>query len=208
MPHRARAEHRRYHPVHLTMRLHRGLASLRTPRAFAALSAAIAAASSEAFRILQFTVQENHLHLMIEADGREALMAGAKGFAVRTARALNRALRRRGQVWGDRYHTRELTSPREVRNCYAYVLLNRRRHQPWAAGFDGYSSAPWFDGWKRRPRGAEPPPTGTAPPVVAPRTWLAATGWRKRSLIDPDEQPGPGPRLPDDWVLTELSPGR
>jgi REP element-mobilizing transposase RayT len=146
MPHRARGEHRRYHPVHLTMRLRRGLRSLRTPRAFAAISAAIAASSSETFRILQFTVQENHIHLMVEAEGRKELMAGAKGFAVRSARVLNRALRRRGQVWGDRYHTRDLTSPREVRNCYAYILLNRRRHQPWSAGFDCYSSAPWFDG--------------------------------------------------------------
>jgi hypothetical protein len=162
MPHRARGAHRRYHPVQMMMRLRGGLRPVRTPRAFGAISAAIAGSSSEAFRILQFTVQDNHLHLMVEAEGREALMAGAKGFAV------------------------------------------RRRHQPWSAGFDAYSSAPWFDGWKRQPHGAEPPPTGIAPPVVAPRTWLAATGWRKRNLIDPAEQPGLGPRLPGDWVLTEL----
>jgi hypothetical protein len=54
MPHRARGEHRRSHPVHLTLRLRRGLGSLRMPRAFAAISAAIAASSSGAFRILQF----------------------------------------------------------------------------------------------------------------------------------------------------------
>jgi hypothetical protein len=85
---------------------------------------------------------------------------------------LNGAFRRRGQVWGDRYHARELTSPRVVRNAYAYILLNQRRHRPWSPGADAYSSAPWLDGWKRRPRGAEPP-AGVAPPVVAPRTWLA-----------------------------------
>jgi REP element-mobilizing transposase RayT len=192
MPHRSRDDHRPHNPVHLTMRLRRGLGSLRSPRAFAAISAAIAAASSELFRVLHFTVQDDHLHLMIEAEDRKALMAGAKGLAVRSARALNRSLRRRGQVWGDRYHARELGTPREVRDCYAYILLNRRKHRPGAVGFDPCSSAAWFDGWRRAAGGPDASRDGD-PPVVRARTWLAATAWRRGGLIDPDEQPGRGP---------------
>jgi REP element-mobilizing transposase RayT len=191
------------------MRLRRGLGSLSTPRAFAAISTAIAAASSEVFRVLQFTVQDNHLHLMIEAEGRTELMAGAKGLAVRSARALNRRLRRNGQVWGDRYHTRDLTTPSEVRNCYAYILLNSRKHRPGSAGFDVCSSARWFDGWKDTAGlGNAEVPLGGEGPVARARTWLARVGWRRRGLIDPEGQPGTGPPLPAGWTPGDLTDGR
>jgi hypothetical protein len=57
--------------------------------------------------------------------GNVALAAGMKGFAGRAARAINsRVLRRRGSVWGDRYHRRDLESPRDVRNAVVYVMNN------------------------------------------------------------------------------------
>src|SRR2546425_2938075 len=42
----------------------------------------------------------------------------------------------------------------------------------------------WFEGWQspiQRLAGS--------PPVVPPRTWLAAVGWRRLGLIHPDEEP-------------------
>jgi len=44
----------------------------------------------------------------------------------------------------------------------------------------------WFEGWRipiSLMKGASP--------VVAPRTWLAAVGWRRHGLIHPDERPAP-----------------
>jgi len=72
---------------------------------------ALAAASHDGFR------QDDHLHLIVEADDTRALGRGLRGLAIRVARAVNRALGRRGRVWGDRYHARALTTPREVRHC-------------------------------------------------------------------------------------------
>jgi hypothetical protein len=137
------------------------------------------------FRVIHFSVQGDHLHLVVEADDTRTLARGASGLAIRTARAINRAVGRRGAVWGDRYHTRALRTPREVRHGLVYVLMNFRKHRPWdRRALDPCSSAPWFDGLHPR----SPCPAG-APPVRTPRTWLASVGWRRHGLIQTTEHP-------------------
>jgi REP element-mobilizing transposase RayT len=185
VPHCARPGHRAAHPVHLTLRARAGLPSLRKPRLFAAVRGAIARASRDTFRVVQFSVQGNHLHLMVEADDRDALRAGAHGLGIRTARTVNKALSRKGAVWDDRYHTRALKSPREVRRGLVYVLMNIHKHDPNAhPGIDPCSSAPWFEGFRdRAPNRTHPPPTRCA------RTWLATTGWRRQGLLSTTDRP-------------------
>jgi len=142
---------------------------------------------------VHLSIQRTHIHLIVEADDREALIRGMQGFQISAARRLNLAISdgepRKGQVFLDRYHARVLTAPRQVRNCIAYVLNNFRHHagsrptvlDPYASGifFDGWNAGPW-----RVPDGYEPLP------VVEPNTWLLSTGWRRHSLIDPYEVPG------------------
>jgi REP element-mobilizing transposase RayT len=168
----------------VTLRVRQGLPSLREARLFATVRRALATASGARFRVLQFSVQADHVHLVVEADVATALASGLQGLAIRTAKAVNRVLGRRGTVWGDRYHARTLTSPREVRNALVYVLQNWRKHIPNARGVDGRSSAAWFDGW----RAAVPRPPGPAPVAVA-RTWLMRVGWRRYGPVDVREAP-------------------
>jgi len=175
--------------VFATLRAVAGLGSLRDCPVFTALEAALAAASSAAFRVIHFSVQHDHLHLVLEATDRAALLRGLRGLAIRTARAINRAARRHGRVWGDRYHLRELRTPREVRAALVYVLQNWKKTVRGAQNLDPCATGYWFDGWRDpRPRWALPPP-GEAPPVWAPRTWLLTTGWRRYGLISFDERP-------------------
>jgi REP element-mobilizing transposase RayT len=189
MPHRPRASHEARNPAYITLRGNDRLRSLRSDLAYAAIEGAIAAASSEQFRVIHFSVQHDHVHLIVEASDREALIHGVQGLSIRAARAVNHAFRRRGRLWTDRYHARDLGTPREVRNAIAYVLLNRRKHAAWARGIDRCSSGLWFDGWTGQ---AKAPPGPPAPsPLATPRTWLGSTGWRRRGLIAPDERPGP-----------------
>jgi putative transposase len=191
VPHRPRAPHDPRTPVHVTMRAMAGLRSLRGAGVFEAVRRALAAASHARFRLLQFSVQADHLHLLVEADRPDGLTRGCQGLAVRLAKAINRVLRRRGQVWGDRYHARWLRTPREVHRALVYVLQNFRKHIAGARGLDPRSSAAWFAGWRTaQPRPVEPVP------VSAPRTWLARTGWLRHGRLDPDEGPrrAPTPR--------------
>jgi hypothetical protein len=129
-------------------------------------------------------VQRDHLHLIVEAEDGRALSRGIQGLAIRLAKALNRVLCRRGRVWGDRDHVRALSTPREVRKALVYVLQNWRKHMPGIRGLDPCSSAVWFSGWRRAI-----PTEAARSPVVAPRSWLAAVGWRRLGLIGDDEAP-------------------
>jgi hypothetical protein len=103
------------------------------------------------------------------------------------ARAINRVLKRRGRVWGARYHSHTLRTPREVRSALVYVLQNFRKHVRGATGIDPRSSAAWFQGW----RTIVAAPLAIAP-VVAARTWLARVGWRRYGLIDVGDAPAAG----------------
>jgi putative transposase len=160
---------------------------LRRGDAFGAMERALSRANKEWFRVLAWSVQTDHVHLIAEADGRTALIRGVQGLAVRCAKAVNRALGRKGAVWDHRYHARRLKSPREVRAAFVYVLLNHRKHLRAAPGIDPRSSGRWFDGWTC---GTKLPPG--PPPVARARTWLGLVGWRRGGgAIDPAESPLP-----------------
>ncbi|MBK7394922.1 MAG: hypothetical protein IPJ34_01130 [Myxococcales bacterium] len=185
VPHRPRPAHAGWAPVHLTLRCMAGLPSLRSLEVFPAVVAALRAAQGAAFRVVQFSVQDNHVHLLVEASDSAALRTGARSLGIRLARAINRAAGRKGRVLDDRYHTRALRTPREVRIALAYVLFNFKKHQVRVpTRLDPCSSAPWCDGF--RDRGGA---SLEGAPVVAPRTWLARVGWRRHGLLSPDEAP-------------------
>ena len=145
------------------------------------------------FRVVQFSVQTDHVHLLVETAGKPALGRGMKSIAARVARAVNRVFGRAGAVLLGRYHVRALRTPKAVRNALAYVLLNARKHWRHRRGtalpviLDEASSAEWFDGWIRR---TQPLSSGEPPPVAAARTWLLRMGWRRHGLIDPAKVPG------------------
>jgi hypothetical protein len=160
---------------------------MRSGRAFSALARALAAASRDSFRVVHFSVQTDHVHLIVEADSGDWLRRGLNGLTCRAARAMNRTWTRRGPIWADRYHARALATPREVRNGLVYVLLNFRKHLRAPATVDPRSSGAWFDGWSHEP--SEPPDQSR--PVAKAKTWLASIGWRRAGgPIAVHEQPG------------------
>jgi putative transposase len=161
--------------------------ALRSERAFHAVEQAISKASRAEFRVVDFSAQDDHVHLIVEAQDGRALSSGARGLSIRLARAINKACGRSGPVWGDRYHTHTLRTPRETRHAVVYVLMNFRKHHPHDRNaIDPRSSARWFDGFRNlRPDTASPSPTWK------PRTWLSSKGWRRHGLIDWRERPKP-----------------
>jgi hypothetical protein len=150
------------------------------------------------FRIVQFSVQWDHVHLVVEATDKRALSSGISSVAIRIARNVNALVRRRGRLWADRWHGRELTSPRQVRNAFVYVLANFRKHAKAAlrAGVDAFSSALCFDGWRAShgttvPRAGPPFHRAMARYVVVSeaKTWLGGAGWRRVGLLGFGEAP-------------------
>src|SRR5215218_6559230 len=161
-PHVARPEHDPRHPVHVTMRVVGSASGLRRKDTYLALrEATIVTARREDFRITQMSIQQDHIHLIVEADTKCALSNGVRGFSISAARQINKSItarggdRRTGRVISDRYHARPLTSPRAVRNAIAYTLGNWRHHGEDRASFaqtwkvDPFSSGALFFGAAR-----------------------------------------------------------
>lgn len=186
------------HPVLVTLRLREGLPSLRYEDSHELLKRALAASSAgDDFRVVEYSVQSNHAHLIVESNGERALSRGMNGLASRIARGLNRLWRRSGKVFSERYHARSLETPRAVRVALVYVLQNGRKHGAWGARRpDPYSSGSSFDGWKQTSQdeeggGIERSGEGARSSSRLPRarTWLLSVGWRRNGLIDPREVP-------------------
>ncbi len=186
--HRTRPEHAWTHPMHITMHAERGLPSFRRETLYAAFERAFRTTRRDDFRIVEFSVQTNHVHLIVEADDNDALARGMKSFSVRANRLFNAATgRMRGRVWGDRYHRRELTNGRQVRNALVYCLANDKKHFRVTHGrprIDPCSSARWFEGWisiRERDDGERPTPGA--------RTTLLKRAWHRHGFIHPGEFP-------------------
>lgn len=159
------------------------------------------------FRVVEFSVQSNHMHLLVEASGADGLTRGMIGLEVRLARRINRVLGRRGAFFADRYHARSLRTPAETRAALRYVLFNHRHHASSGRGastlagaqgssraLDPCSSAVWFDGWdapfvarEERHRAL----LSRGRPHARATVWLLTTGWKRGGLLAADEQPGP-----------------
>lgn len=193
MSRKARAPLASRFPVHVTVRVGSWLPSLRRVAARRALVEAFRAGCERfGFRLTHYSIQSNHLHLIAEARDRRTLSRGMQGLLIRCAKALNRTWQRKGKVFDDRYHDRILRSPRQVRNALVYVLQNAKHHGV-ALGkkLDVFSSARWFDGWKRGV--VLPIEDDRVRPVSRTHTWLLDVGWRIHGLIAATE----GPRSPN-----------
>jgi REP element-mobilizing transposase RayT len=206
-PHKARAKIKGRFPLHVTTRVLDDVGPLRRKDTYLAIrEATIAVFRHDDFRLVHFSIQQNHLHVIAEASNSDALAHGMQVFLSSAARRINRALwkrtgeRRRGRVFADRYGARELTTPRAVRHAVCYVLNNWRRHAEDRAAFtrnwkvDPYSSGIFFNGWKERAEAGlmyRPPPTYQRLLTWFPRTWLLREGWKKHGLISLYEVPGP-----------------
>jgi REP element-mobilizing transposase RayT len=193
----------KYVPVHVTLRVTKAVGGLRRRRAYHAIRKAIATTwQRHDFRVVHVSIQREHIHLICEADDKLALGRGMKGLEISAARHLNAAVsiergmsaRRRGNVFPERYHVEKLTTPRQVRNCIAYVLNNWRHHDEDVGAFramqlDPYASGVLFDGWNRE-RPFVPPENFVPLGTMRPQTYLLSVGWRNHPLIDPREVPG------------------
>jgi REP element-mobilizing transposase RayT len=200
-PHKKRPDLDKRYPVHVTLRVAKGVGYLRRRDIYKALrQTTLGLARRErhlkadgAFRIIHLSIQHDHIHLIVEAEHATALSRGMQAFEISAARRLNavvstrRGKRRTGAVFPDRFHQEILTSPRQTRNALSYVLNNWRKHAEDRARFarewkvDPYSSGVLFT-WKERDH--DPflwkwPETYEPMFVYLPTTWLLSVGWRK-----------------------------
>jgi REP element-mobilizing transposase RayT len=199
--HETREAHDRHHPVHVSMRRVKLAPSLRSERVFRAILAQLACVRRCGVNVVHYSVQHDHLHLIVEGRDRHDLSAQMRKLFSRVALVVNAIARRRGSLFRDRHHREELDCPTKTRRALVYVLFNDRKHHAQNGGaitdsllsdVDDRSSIAWLDDddWDER---ARPPPEVIArlrardanvgdggEPRSAPKTWFAQAGWRLR----------------------------
>ena len=169
-------------PVHVTLKLCRGLPSLRTPRAYRVLERAFRAGKEkEGFGLYQFSVQRDHIHLIVEVNNRMELSRGMQGLAIRIAKAINKHWGgRQGTVFAERYFARALEKPMQVWRAIRYVVNNARKHGEWSSDTqpDPFSSGRWLHCWEHLPGIRWPT---RSPPLARARHYLTIS-WRNFPL--------------------------
>jgi REP element-mobilizing transposase RayT len=162
VPHVRRTEFAARYPLHVTIRVQPGIGHLRTQRPTHVIEAALRSARERlGMRVVHYSIQGTHVHLLVEAESATALSRAMQGLSSRVAKGLNALFGRRGNVFVDRYQAVILRSPRQVANARRYVLENHRHHTR------EYLPSHWRD------------PLSTArAPLARPATWLLRAGWR------------------------------
>ena len=164
-------------PAHVVLRIARGLPDLRTPKLLRVLERSFRAVMERTgFAVTQYSIQRDHLHLVVEVANRRALARGMQALAIRIAKRLNSRWNRkgRGRVFAERYFALALTSHRQMWRTVRYVLNNARKHGTWTKkdAPDPFSSGPWFYWGSKMRRPIRRPP-------VKPSTysnWLGDIG--------------------------------
>lgn len=87
-------------------------------------------------RVIHFSMQTNHIHLIVEAENNEILTKGMRSLTITFAKGL-----KKGQVQMQRYHLHVLKTIQESRNAIHYVLFNQQKHEKKStSSIDEYSS--------------------------------------------------------------------
>src|SRR3569832_476096 len=208
--HSTRPEIDKRHPQHVTLRADADVGWLRRLDIYAAFRRVLRTVLPRVneFRVVHLSIQNTHIHLLVETNDKHSLANGMRAFQISAAKAINAVYssrrrlneRRRGRVFADRYYTEDIGSVRQVRNTLSYVLNNWRRRRGGAGAYslfegrlDPYASGLAFPGWREvipvehrtLPRDYEPLE------VSAPRTWLLGVGWTRATSISMFEPPGP-----------------
>ena len=126
--HRRRALLASRHPCHVTLKVEKDLPHLRNAKLVAELERSWREACERGrFRLVHYSIQSNHVHIIVEANCAWHLACGLKAVTARFAHAVNRVFRRAGRVLADRCHVHVQRTPREVRNTIAYVFILSER---------------------------------------------------------------------------------
>ena len=150
VPHETRPEVRG--PIHVVWRIQRGLPGLRTPRGLRRLERAFRRGKErDGFALLHYSIQHDHLHLVVEVKNRRKLSRALQALGIRIAKSLNSLWhRRKGRVFAERYFAQALENMRQIWRTVRYVLNNGRKHGSWTVKGqpDPYSSGRWGRAWK------------------------------------------------------------
>lgn len=178
-------------PLLLTLKLKSKKWNLRCGEIAKGFKASAKAAQKFGLRIVHYSIQGDHLHIIAEAKDNESLSRGMRSFGARLGKAIRAVVGGTGPVFLGRFHLRVLSNPTQMRNALAYVLQNFAKHTKLLKHLDEFSSAPYFSQWKKL-LGRNMGPIledvdEQSPPIpdylCEARSWLAREGWMRAKIL-------------------------
>lgn len=131
MAHEKREQVRTHIPLHINFKYK---LSVKNKEGLKALHKAIKNARSHGLKIIHFSLQHNHVHLIIVATNNRILTKGMRSLTITLSKTLDK-----GRIQLQRYHLHVLRTRKEAKNAFHYVLFNERKHTG-KMTIDSYSS--------------------------------------------------------------------
>ena len=126
--------------LHLTIKVRSNKADIKSKKILKALHHAIKRARLKKLRVIHYTLEFNHLHLLIECESHKTLHQGMQAFGISLSKAINRIKKLKGTVYKHRYHLKKLATRRELKNALHYIFNNGKKHKRTNSILDPYNS--------------------------------------------------------------------
>lgn len=77
--------------------------------------------------VLNYIVTSNHVHLLVQDTGNDAIPRSMQLIAGRVGQAYNQRKKRKGAFWEDRYHATAVDTDEYLARCLTYIDMNMVR---------------------------------------------------------------------------------
>lgn len=126
--------------LHLTVKVRNNKADIQSKRILKALHYAIKRARLKGLRVVHYTLEYNHVHLLVESVDNKILHKGMQAFGITIAKAINKIKKTKGTVYKNRYHLRLINSPKQLKNALHYIFSNGIKHKRTKSRIDLFNS--------------------------------------------------------------------
>jgi len=140
LPHSKRPPISMHYPLHITIKLKPGIKTLRKRDCYKLFRESVKQAVLFGVSVVHYSVQSNHVHLIVESKSRTALACGMKSLCIRLAKGINNIHGTIGKIFCDRYYLHILKTPTEVKEALVYVFKNTAKAIKSKNLFDPFSS--------------------------------------------------------------------
>jgi putative transposase len=175
-------------PLHITQKLKSGIPSLRRKDFERLFHGSLQGAKEAGLHVIQYSLQHDHIHMVVEVANNKKLRAGMYSLASSFARALQKKMGLTGGIFKGSFHMVVITSPTQMKRVLTYVLLNYCKHSKMLEHLDPFSSGRFFVKWREllgrkrwnpvleweiQGEREDAAVIGLSPP----QSWLARQGW-------------------------------
>lgn len=128
--------------MHITIKVRENKADIKSKKILNALHHAIWRARLKRIRVIHYTLEFNHVHLLVEADCHKVMHRGMQAFGISIAKAINKFKMKTGQVYKNRYHLKKITNPVQLKNVLHYIFHNGVHHKSGTTLLNPFNSLP------------------------------------------------------------------